>query len=380
MDTLDDLGAQLHALTSDQPAQPGDRVPAVTRRATRIRRTRAAVAVAAAVAVLAPAGLLLTSYQGRESTTFAHSDVLSWPDRSAPSEVRVAQGALDSYVASVGTTPDRVQWLYRHAVTTPDGAAHVAVFVATTAGKSVLVTAVRRDDLASGTERAGWATKKSPLALGRVPDHVGQYLTYNDPRATGGPTNTFGNLAVLLADPDARQVVWEEQPLPFAPTQGSPKKGAARSADGTFILDVGALRGPLRATVSSGDESASYPLSLQAAPELVRPQIAVPEGWAGNGGGAFQSDPDDAGAWATPAYSVFETADTVLVSCYGGGTLLVKVTADADDRVLTSARVPCEGNAHDIRHPHGVAPGKGATLRAYPTQLQAIAFVSGRSG
>jgi hypothetical protein len=379
MDLLDDLGPQLRALTSGQPAQPGDRVSGVTRRARRIRRTRTAVSVAAALAVLAPAGLLLSASQHHEATRFASSDLLSWPDRSDPAEARLSDAALDAYAADHPGADREVRWLARRALRLPDGGtAHIAVFIATEAGERSVVTMARRDDLASENPVPWGDVTSTPLAAGSAPDHIGLYLTHDQPDVG---LNGFANTALLLADPRARAVAWHEQPLPAAPRgPQDATSGSATSRDGTFVLELGQLTGPVEATVSAGASGETYPLSLTDAPELIRPEIEEPFGWVGVGGGAFQSDPTQTGGWATPMYSVFDTSDTVLVSCYGGGTLPVQVTAGSRGEVLTSAQVVCDGNTHDIRHPRGVAPGTGASLVAHPTQLQAIAFVTGRTG
>jgi len=374
MDLLDDLSGQLHALTSAQPAQPGDRVPGVTRRARRIRRTRAAVAVAAAAAVLAPAGLLLSSQHHDAGPQFARSDVLTWPDRSDRAETRISGDAVRAYQADHPDASSTVTWLARKAVLMPNRKpAHLAVFLATEGSTRSLVVMSRRDDLpnAEGTWGDVTSTRLEP---GTAPDHVGLYLTYNRTDAAG-----FGNMAFLLADPRARSLRWREQPLPFAPPSSlGVSTGSATSSDGTFVVDVGQLVGPLEASVTAKDAGESFQLSLTDDPDLIRPELAVPPSWEQTGGGAFQSDRAENG-WSGPRYSVFTTSDAVLLECYGGGVLRADVTGGPKEAVLSSAQVPCDGQAHPVRGQGRTQGRTGASLVVHPTQLQVITFVTGRT-
>ncbi|HUR15419.1 MAG TPA: hypothetical protein VM097_13135, partial [Mycobacteriales bacterium] len=248
MDTLDDLGAQLRALSSGQPAQPGNRVPGVTRRAGRIRRTRAALAVGASLAVLAPAGLLVTSAQHHQDTTFARSDLLTWPDRSVEADKGIGDGAVAALGQSTGADVAKVRWLYRARVRMPvPNPAYVAVFTAEVQGQDLLVVATSfgHELDSSGlttddeTPVASWDTDdRTVLEPGKPLTHVGAYLPYT----LGDVHSSF---AVVLADARARTLTWTYAPLPFAPPVSTGVGPApVPSRNGVFLVDLQAITGP----------------------------------------------------------------------------------------------------------------------------------------
>ncbi len=82
---------ELHDLTTGQLAQLVDRLSAVTIKAQRIRRTRAAVSMAAVLAVAAPVGFAL---QPQHQSRTQYAGVRTWPDRSVAAYRTVGAGAL----------------------------------------------------------------------------------------------------------------------------------------------------------------------------------------------------------------------------------------------------------------------------------------------
>ena len=402
MDTLDDLGAQLHALTSGQPAQPGDRVPGVTRRARRIRRTRAAVAVAAAVAVLAPAGLVLSAGQRHEAPRYATTDVLSWPDRSSTTDRTVAEGAVAYWTGTYDDAgglrlTDRLRWLFRGTVQMPDHAdEYVAVFAADRGADRVLVIShVLRsavDAHGNGTDPAAvpmttpWVQQEVPLTRGL--DHVGLYLGHaGSAPGSGLPANT--NVLLLLASPDARGVRFASEPVPAGPV--GRVRSSARSSNGVFVSQPMSLDGLVQATVLDARGRArqtyafgtgrSYPVLVDApAPDL-------PPNWQSAAGGSDQAHQQPDGSWTGSAYNNLNANPhkplTLWARCYGGGAVafaLSPFTEGVPDRpAVARGSVACDGATHRAFAPVTITT-PGYFLQSTPGRLQAITWQLGWVG
>jgi len=384
MDTLDDLGAQLRALSGDQPAQPGDRVPGVTRRARRIRRTRAALSAAAALAVLAPVGVVLSAGQHDEATSFARSDLRSWPDRSIEADKGIGEGVLASLQADVGPGVLHVRWLYRAQVQLPDhNPSYVAVFTAEVLGQPTLVTATsfghaldpQGRSLQDDPPTASWDTSDRTVLKPAQPlDHVGLYLPYS----VGDEKRS---LALVLADPRARELSWRTEPLAFAP--GAPGVGTAASRNGVFLAPLGAVNGPAVATVrTAGGAGVRYALGTGAShPYLVDPAaLDLPGSWQPQVGGVGTNDPAGDGRWVTPGYASGPQGrarwSTAFVRCYGGGTVRVRLQRDFASETLRSGTVACDDKTHRAFPP--TSTGLVGTLLSFDSdRLQAIRFSYG---
>jgi hypothetical protein len=402
MDTLDDLGAQLRALSSGQPAQPGDRVPGVTRRAGRIRRTRAAVAVAAAVAVLAPAGLLLTSARHDAGPQFAHSDVLTWPDRSYAADRSVAEGAVAYWTGTYDDAgglrlTDRLRWLFRGTVPMPDHAdEYVAVFVADRGADRVLVMShVLRsavDAHGEGSDPAAvpmttpWVQQEVPLARGL--DHVGLYL-WHQGRTSGSGSSANTNVLLLLASPDARGVRLTSEHLPAGPA--GPVQSSARSSNGVFVSQPMTLDGLVQATVldARGRGRQTYAFGTgRAYPLLVDPPAPdLPPNWQMVGAGSGQSAQQEDGSWTGSSFNDLNSNQhkplTLLARCYGGGTVtyaLSPFTEGAPARPAAArGSVACDGATHQA-FPAVRITTPGWFLEEKPDRLQAITYQLGWVG
>jgi len=357
-------------------------VPAVTRTARRIRRTRAAVAVAAAVAVLAPAGLIVTSARHDEATSFAHSDVLTWPDRSLPEEQTVANGALAAVEQNAGTSvDDDLRWLYRGRVQLPDhNPAYLAVFTATLQAQKVLFTVSSIGTQLNEQGRGGlnggndlpWSIDRIVLGDGAV-DHVGAYFGYTD------PDGQFYNLAVLLADPRARTMTWDAAPIPFAPDVPGSSTVPAESTNGVFVTALGPLTGPVTTTVADRHgHRVTYPLASGGAhiTLLKSAEPAIPSGSQLISGGSSDSEQGANGSWTMPVYSDGtpwpQKRRAVYVRCYGGGTVLFELR-DAQGRARSSGRVACDNVSHQAIAPVEVT-GAPSDVVMTPDRLQSITF------
>jgi hypothetical protein len=381
---MTELGTALRTLTEDQPAQPVDRLGAVTGRARRIRRTRAAVSVAAVLAVAAPVGLVLT--QGGGSTQrqqYAGTRITSWPDRSLAKDRGVADGAVLSYTETkrgfgeqVG---DRPRWLFRGTVSAPDGDdMYVAVYLIEHDGKNVVVTSSTRrrqvdahgidledpDGLSKGS--SPWVDREQEVS--KDLDHVGTYVQYG--------SESYGDVLFVLAAPSARALTWQQHPLPAAPVAAGQKvamTGSARSGNGVFTTDAGPLVGPVTIALEDASGSAltaqDEPLSELSTPGLSKSlPVELPAGWTPETGVTAQSERQGDGSWsglASANYSaVLQGGRTVavLARCYGGGSVLFTLSRDESDAsALARGRVSCDGDQHEVlRHE---VPANGYEVR-----------------
>lgn len=402
MDTLDDLGPQLRALTSGQPAQPGNRVPDVTRRARRIRRTRAVAAVAAAVAVLAPAGLLLSAAQRHQGAQYATSDVLSWPDRSYAADRSVAEGAVAYWTGTYDDTgglrlTDRLRWLFRGTVAMPDHAdEYVAVFVADRGADRVLVVshALRSavDAHGQGSDPAAvpmttpWVQQELPLAH-RL-DHVGLYLGHAGSAPSSGlSANT--NVLLLLASPDARATRFTSEHLAAGPV--GPVSSSARSSNGVFVSPPMSLDGLVQATVldSRGRARQTYAFGTgRSYPALVdAPAPDLPPTWQHVGGGSDQAQQQPDGSWTGSAFNDLNSNVhkplTLLARCYGGGAVAFVLSPFTEGAPTSPAAahgsVVCDGTTQQAFSAVRITT-PGWFLEERPDRLQTVTYELGWVG
>jgi hypothetical protein len=404
MTQLDDA---LQTLTADQPMQPVDRLGAVTRKAKRIRRTRALVSGTAALAVLASGGALLQ--QRHEATThFAHEVVTDWPDRSYTNDRGVAEGAVAVYrrFASLDNSlvEGQPRWLFRGTVALPDhDDLYVAVYVIKHSGKNVVVTSQsRRSQVDSkgidvnqpGDESSSsWVYHEQPLT--KQLDHIGVYVGYQGQDRRTDPTTQVTvddqrSFLLLLADPAARSVTWTQHPVPFA-AEGSGRgflsSGSLRTVDGLFVGDAGGLLGPVTVDLKDkhGNVRVAGALSTTSHLDLARPTVPqVPAGWTQHFGAAGTTEQQTDGSWDTGA-SFSDGSDypnkvaAIEARCYGGGSLLFTMALSGSSTVVASGRVACDGQSHEaLRH---VAGPRGFDLQVSGAdRLIALQYVGGTVG
>jgi hypothetical protein len=393
MDLLDDLGTQLRALSADQPAQPGDRVPLVTRRARHIQRTRAAVAVAAVLAIAVPAAVVVSSAQRHEATQFGRSDVTTWPDRSPEGSSSLVHGAVASLERTEPGPVLDVRPLYASRVTVPEGPAYVAVFIGTLQGKRVLVAAnsfghqldAEGRSLEENDEVPWDTSDRLVLDPARPLGHVGVYL----PVVQG---DQLTSTALVLADPAARFMTWRERPLPYAPAENSGVVPTMTSRNGVFLGSLGAITGYVDVSVQDRrGRSVTFPLASGASrPALLRPQAPdLPSSWDPQGGSSAQTEPQEEGRWAGAHFSSVNTNKrrpmTVYARCYGGGRLDFALLA-YEERGATSIATPathgavsCDGATHRAFAPRTVSAG-GYEISVASDRLQAYNYQFGYVG
>jgi hypothetical protein len=403
---MDDLTSTLRTLTADQPVQPADRVETVTRRAKQLRRNRALAATAAAVALLAPAGLLVASAQRHKATSFAHTDLRTWPDRSYAADRSVAEGALASWEHD-NPGSGAVHWLFRGTVALPDhDDAYVAVFTATHEGLPVLVTTTTRRSQVDGQgiDRENpqgldqgispWVSHEEPLS-GTQADHVGLYLEYSATTQSTEPA--YRDVLLVLADPSARSARWQQDPLPGAITRPGvvpQPEGRLTSDNGLFVGDVGALTGPVRVLLT--DKAGHSTTASSLARKLSQPGLAsppppeVPSGWHQHVSSMGQSEQQADGSWsgASQAESTGRPGTVAgYVRCYGGGFMSFAVTDPSKaasfggPKALASGRAPCDGQTHVAFAAPAVPGGSaGYEVNVGTDRLQAYVYVLGSVG
>jgi hypothetical protein len=380
MDLLDELGTQLRALTADQPAQPGDRVPGVTRRARGIRRTRMAVAAAAALAVVTPAALVISSGNHHEATQYA--DLSEWPDRSVQAYAGIGDAVLAAITSSSGDVATDVHWLYRARVELPDRTpAYVAVLTAGLEGRLTLVTATSvgneldEHGYAESSRDLTWDTSdRVVLDPGAPFSHVGTYLTYTR-------DDSVAAFAVVLGSPRDHTLEWAEQPVAFAPSRGA-DAASVSSRNGVFLADLGEVTGLV--TVALEGRSSVPLASGSSVPTLARADAPdVPTGWDEKAGGSGTTSDSGNGRWNMASYGLaggdLDTPMTILVRCYGGGTLTVVLAEGVGRRPQGQGTVPCDDETHQALtsvDPHGLA----SVIELHGDRMQAVTFSFGSVG
>lgn len=389
MSTLHD---DLARLTAGQPLQPADRTSAVTRKARRMRRNRALVSGAAAVAVLAPVAAL--AVQHHETTTrYAHTSPAQWPDRSLARDRQVADGALAAYRKRAEADQEQVDaaaphWLFRGTLPVPDhDDLYLAVFVTRHDGKQVVVTSQTRRRQVDGHGRSAepaegsdglsdWVSEEVPLTPGL--DHVGFYAEHQgDAPGAPDPVTMVSvpderDALFVLADPGARVLDWTQHPLPFA-LEGTgavehQDSGTLTSRNGLFFGEAGRLLGPVTVELADGHghRRAAGALSATSTPGLARPTVpSVPAGWTQHIGTSGNSERQSDGTWSAPGGfadgSEYPDKPFALqVRCYGGGTMHFALAPTAGGPRLATGSVPCDGQSHEaLRHR---VPGTGVDV------------------
>ncbi len=392
---MSDLHTDLRALTSDQPMQPGDRLAGVTGKARRIRRVRAAVSVAAVLAVAAPIGLLVLPDRGASTASYAGMPVTSWPDRSRPEKQGVAAGAVALFEANGGNAAG-MRWLYRGQVGTTDD--YVVAFVAEKDGVPTVVigtSQLSQEDSngLSGREANGsypWALHEQPVAT--VKHEVSTFLNSSDASTPsvlfpGQQVPDFRATLVVIGDPNARRLTWTADPLPFAPTEVTPS-GVLTSSNGIFLSTPLRLNGLPTARLENSRGALGTPAVLGALdnqPNLVLPEPPVAQELERDLLGGSSSTTTNTGVrWSGASYGfggdLVRHRFTTFVRCYGGGRLVATVEENnpRPGQVVPSEAAPCDGQTHEVLK-NLSAPTADSSLSFSSDRLQVLSFVTRKS-
>ncbi len=389
---MTDLRTSLAALTDDQPQQPGDRLAGVTGRARRIRRTRAAVSVAAVLAVAAPVGLLVLPDRGTGTASYAGAPVTSWPDRSRPEKQGVAGGAVALFEQNnPGSSP--VRWLFRGQLGTTDQ--YLVAFVADKAGTPTVVVGRTQLSEVNGSGLGGQETQGSyPWALYDAPvstitDQVAMFVNTS---AGSTPSKLYAGQQVadyrttlfVLGAPDARRLDWSTSPLPFAPDSAT-TSGTLVSTNGVFLSSELRLNGlpTARLTDGRGRTSATTTLGLGTdQPNLVLPEPPVAQELERDLiGGSGPTDRSGDGTWHGPNYGLsrdeLKKPTSTFVRCYGGGRLMLTVAENnpRPGQVSITGATPCDGQSHQVLT-NLVLPSGDGYLSFGSDRLQVFTFVT----
>lgn len=377
------LHDELSSLTAAQPAQPGDRLTSVTGKARRMKRTRNALVLAAAIGVAAPVGVLAATVdRNPQATQFAGDPVAKWGDRSVPEFVGIEAGLLEAWTADANGDPSAVRWLYRDKLVLPGGEDTYLAIFRTPATVFVGRAAADRVD------ESGVSYEKTDTRNGTV--NAWRFVELSPAEAAKGISTAFTtikdgmvvqNKLFVLADPRARRLSWTTTPLPYAPP--SDTRGEVSAKDGVFLSDPVSLAGPLTFTIDDKRHGPSKPLSIgldkDDRVQLLRPaQPDVPGDFQQASGLAGELDANpDAGGYGGTFYAGDgrDLHHRVFVRCYGGG--LLRITDDGSVRTP----VPCDNQTHEATEtgqviPAGRPDGDGVATRS--DRPQVINFVVGR--
>lgn len=364
MTTLHD---ELAGLTAEQPMQPGDRLGAVTGKARRIRRRRAA-ASGLAVVTIAAIGAGVVQAAKPAPVRYTATPLTQWQDRSEPSAKDVGYGAFDSWWGTGDAANAHVRWLYRGVVPQPDGTQEVvADFIATKDYVTYLVQGrIDRNNVDdNGTvvdPSQNWQLETLDLAtLKTAPSRL---------------QHVIGTVVVDLESPSARQVRWSYSPLPFAPSTGKPTAGTLGSENGVFTLSLGRLTGPLTITDQAGRAHPVEPVDLRT-PEAFSPHTSFI-----NDDGTGTTSKDDQGRWQATSLVTLDRVTgrrSVDIRCYGGGRMTATIrryidgSGTAPGPALASGAVACDGGIHQAVAQVRVS-GTGYEVELTGDRLQAYAF------
>jgi hypothetical protein len=337
---------ELTQLTADQPAQPADRLGAVTSRAGRIRRTRVAVSALAALAIATPVALTLTNDGSSTARVVPASSPSSWPDRSPAGDRAVAAGALAQWSTDSGSSTASTHWLYRGPVSVPGGAP--LYVVAWVADGKVVMGSVERSRVdgqgRSATTGSPWELSDTPVA--QAPTQLSLYL-----RRLAAVNSTVAveviadNWLFVLADPEARSLHWTAAPLENAPTGGDiVDEGSLRSRNGVFQGWTGTITGRLTSTVDhvlDGTVPLRFPDDEPVLAGIPRTEIVSnPNLIASGSGQLFDADPSSEVNAFDPA-----PGSNVHLTCYGGGAITVVI----DD--VSRGQLACDLQEHTVPVP-----------------------------
>lgn len=371
MSTLHD---DLSSLTSTQPEQPPGRLIAVTRKAGRVRRNRAAVSIAAVIALAVPVGAVLTGSTTHQAVPTTSSD--SWPDRSQQADRDRAGGAVaQRHLLNPDEPTGTVHWLYRGTVSVPDGSKpYVAIW--REAGKLVRAYVDPSQVDAHGIPTEGFnyggeGHTNTPWLVFSVVDRnvpaVGLFLPYDQSL----PDNK--GAVLVLTDPRTRTLHWDVTPLRFAPTGngGRLDTGELAGQTGVFFGDTGATVGPLSVTTSDGTPLLSAePLALPNQ-DLLRPDLSdLPPGVTFHEGaaGAFERGNDA----ASLSYATGPLAHvSMFVRCYGAGSIVAHLGYPG----TVVGRAACDGQLHRVFHNRALTAAHTLTLDGSGPQVWRFALV-----
>jgi hypothetical protein len=356
------LRDELVSLTTDQPAQPGDRLMSVNQRARRIRRTRVLATAAAALVIATPVAIAISAAGDSDPRPSVVATAISdWPDRSALPDRQVTDGAVQEWTAQHGRSDARQHWLYVNAVTTPEPDAVKVWFVAWVQDGKVI---------AGSSPSAGVDADGRPLSRGEhwslAAVDVAQappVISFLMPDIKNGKEVPDRDQVFLLADPAARHLRWTTTPLASAPTAGVVTSGRMTSDNGVFTGSIGPLTGRLSVTV---DELPADPVQLtfpDAEPFLKMPPVPGAAGQRLLSHGSQMAGDDSAGIDLGKVLP--DGSGAVRITCYGGGTVNVLL----DEQTVGSAA--CDLVEHEVALT--TSPGTH-TLRLRGNRWQAISW------
>lgn len=369
----------LHDLTALQPAAPYDRLDGVRAHHARHRRHQAVVATAslAVVVVLASLAIVTGVNFGHVSPQPASrpgvpSWALQWPERV---DRTIPQSVLDGAVrawrsfdgAAGGATGTQDDPFY--------APRQVIWYVAQKAANDSQIVVMFEVERADGTRRlvAGNASA-SEVANGQPPlssdgsqspwvlydvdapsPSRGVVIGMNVASASPAPGEGPDDVAIVMADPRARAVVWQA-----TNAAGSVAVHEASMTDGYVEFDAGQVRSRvLLTTVVDGQRRSlarNVYVGVPGSDDSFVPQLAqVPEfvdypstvNSLGDGTGQGDSSFDDESAHGTGV-------TTVYAQCYGGASIRVVI-----DRAVAgqTVSIPCDDREHVVSGPHLLAAG-----------------------
>ena len=339
MSTLHD---ELVGLTAGQPAQPGDRLGAVTGRARSIRRRRAAASTLAVVALgLVGAGVVQSARP--TPVRYTATPVTQWPDRSEADAKDLGFSAFSSWYGD-STDDAHLRWLYRGIVTPTGGdPTVVADFIATKDYVTWLVQAhidrTQLDDHGNVLDpETSWVfDDQLDLATVKTPPSSLQHLV----------DTQDGTTVVRIEAPSARRITWRYSPLPFAPPVGTPTPQLVASADGVFRISPFPVTGPVTITDPAGHDQVVKDVSLLAPEAFPTTDPVFASGGTGTTSGG------EHGVWGGSGYQDLDRVTgtrSVDIRCYGGGTMTATIQALRPDQtagpLLATGHAPCDGQAH----------------------------------
>ena len=362
---------ELDLLAATQPAQPADRLAAVTGRARSIRRRRAAASGLAVVALgLVGAGVVQASRP--TPVRYTATPVTQWPDRSEADGKDLGFSAFSSWYGD-STEDAHLRWLYRGVVTPPGGqAVVVADFIATkdyvTWLMQMHIERNRLDDNGNLLDPTDQWVHDNELDLATVKTPPG-YLD--------NVVSTSSGTAITVLDaPSARHLGWRYTPLPAAPATTTPTSGTVRSDDGVFTVVLGPVTGPVTVTDPAGHAHVHTDIALMAPEDFPVGSEQFSSGGTGTTTAGERSTWNAAGEIDADPITGKRSVD---VRCYGGGTMTATIRvvdkANLPGRVLATGSAPCDGAAHRaissarIDHTGIEVDFHGDRLQAYATRI-----------
>lgn len=365
------LHDDLAQLTATQPAQPGDRLAAVTGRARRIRRTRVAASALSVLAVVGVGAALLavpsSGGSGPDQLAGAPGTPITlWADRSDGKAKPYSEGAVAGWDASAA---GHVAWVYRglhEGNNAGEETGIIMIFRAQRQGLPVLVTAT--------IEKSKVASNGYPLYPASDSwSYQETSLSQTSPRSVTLPYFAGGDVDLFVLEaPGARTLTWKANPLPGAAaattsTAFPDSGGTNRSQRGVFRFHVSKVLGPLTYTVTGLGVSATGTIPEDAVP-LVDPDAVDYRGELVLGtGGALSATTK--GYALTIGSTRLTSTEQIAVRCYGGGVLTLTLKG-------RQGVAPCDGASHDkVLEAASSATGARDVVQLTSDRLQMVAFV-----